>query len=104
MVRLRRGPTSIVLSTLAHSQLCHPSIRRLRAHVLLLSVVQAMINGVVIGEFDSNPVTPFTTFGIQGVGVETMTFTTVGLIERDWISLFEASDLPRRRPQGKQFC
>ena len=53
-----------------------------------------MINGQIVGEFDSNPVKPYTTVGIQGVGVETMTFTTVGLIERDWISLFEASDSP----------
>lgn len=62
--------------------------------MLVVSVVQTMINGEIVGEFDSNPVKPYTTVGIQGVGVETMTFTTVGLIERDWISLFEASDSP----------
>ena len=70
----------------------------------MVSVVQAKINRVIVGEFDSNPVESFTTLGIQSVGVETMTFTTVGLIERDWISLLEASDVLCRLSHGLQFC
>lgn len=53
-----------------------------------------MVNGEVVGQFDSNPATPFTAFDIQGTGVENITFTTVGLTANDWISLFEVSDSP----------
>lgn len=70
----------------------YPSTRRLYSDVIVFSLVQGMINGEIIGEFDSNPETPFTAFGIQSVGVETIKFTTLGLTENDWISLFEVSD------------
>lgn len=64
--------------------------------MLALFLVQATVNGEVIGQFDSNPATPFTTYRFQGVGVQTMTFSTVGLTEDDWISFSEVGDYPFR--------
>lgn len=89
---------------LAHATPNNPSLRILCANVIVFSLVQVMVNGQVVGQFDSNPATPYTAFDIQATGVENMTFTTVGLTANDWISLFEVSDSPCRLSHGRPLC
>lgn len=69
---------------------------------MIIGVAQATINGEVVGEFDSSPGSTFTALGIQGVAVETLTLTSVGLAEGDWISFSEVSDACRwsAKPNG----
>lgn len=52
---------------------------------------QVAINGEVIGDFDSYTGSTFNALGIDGVGVNSLTLTAVGLPEDDWISLLEVS-------------
>lgn len=47
------------------------------------------INGDVVGEYDSSPQSTFTAFDIQGSGVSTLTLTSVGLSDAEWLSLIE---------------
>lgn len=54
-------------------------------------VLQAAINGEVIGNFDSYAGWTFNALGIQGVAVQNVTFATVDLPENDWISFVEVS-------------
>ena len=58
----------------------------------MFSDIQAAINGEVVGEFDSYKGSTFNPLGIDRVGVQNLTFTTVDLAEDDWISLVEVSD------------
>ena len=59
--------------------------------MLLRHYLQAAINSEVIGNFDSYTGSTFNALGIEAVGVQNLTFTTVGLSENDWISLLEVS-------------
>ena len=43
----------------------------------------------MIGDFDSYTGSTFNALGIDGVGVNSLTLTAVGLPEDDWISLLE---------------
>lgn len=97
-------PTNTEPLKLPHSPPNHPSLRNLCANVIVFFLVQAMVNGEVVGQFDSNPATPYTSFDIQGTGVENITFTTVGLTSNDWISIFEVSDSPCRLSHGRPPC
>lgn len=58
-----------------------------------LAFTQASINGEVLGRFDSEPGSTYTTLGVGITGVHTLTFKTVGLAEDEWISLNEVSKL-----------
>eukprot|EP00904_Undaria_pinnatifida_P003012 jgi/Undpi1/12711/HiC_scaffold_6.g02379.m1 len=51
--------------------------------------LEASINGEIVGEFDSYPGSTFNALGIEGVGVSTLTLTSIGLPNDDWISLIE---------------
>lgn len=81
---VRTGPLTVLA----------PSICRPCAGVIVLFCrFQAFVNSEDAGEFDSSPAITFTALGLQGTGVETMTFTTVGLPESDWISLAEVGNV-----------
>eukprot|EP00904_Undaria_pinnatifida_P003009 jgi/Undpi1/12709/HiC_scaffold_6.g02377.m1 len=51
--------------------------------------LEVAINGDVVGEYDSSPQSTFTAFDIQGSGVSTLTLTSVGLSDAEWLSLIE---------------
>lgn len=53
--------------------------------------MQVAINGEVIGEVESYQETTFNALGMEGVGVNTLTLTSVNIDEDDWISLLEVS-------------
>lgn len=67
----------------------------------MVHAVQVSINGEVIGEFDSHAGATFNALGIQGDGVDRMTFASVNLDEDEWISLLEVGDACCNRKQLK---
>lgn len=52
---------------------------------------QAAVNGEVVGEYESYTGSTFNSLGIAGDAVETLTLTSVGLTESEWISFLEVS-------------
>lgn len=79
----------------------HRSIKLYYRHILVLPVclptflsfeVQVAIDGGIIGEFDVYAGSTFNALGIEQAGVHTLTFTSVGLAENDWIGFVEVSD------------
>lgn len=59
---------------------------------LFAVVVQAMVNGVTIGDFDSYPGSTFNSLDIRGDSVSTLSLKSIGIEDDDWISLVEVSD------------
>lgn len=61
----------------------------------MVSKFQVTSNGEDAGTFDSSPDTQsgFTAFTLGDVGVETLTLTTSGLDEDEFISILEVSEL-----------
>ncbi|CAM9234491.1 unnamed protein product, partial [Laminaria digitata] len=51
--------------------------------------LEATIDGVVIGEFDSFPGSVFNAFEIKGTDVHTVKLTSTGITRNEWISLIE---------------
>lgn len=52
---------------------------------------QAAIDGEVLGSFDSYPGSVFNAFDIKGSDVHTLTLTSTGITQNEWISLIEVS-------------
>ena len=57
-------------------------------------VVQVMINGKDIESFDSLPGSTFTALGMAADSVSTLSLTSIGLDDDEWISLIEVSRAP----------
>lgn len=49
------------------------------------------LNGVVIGEFDSDSESMFTSIDVEMDQAQTVTLESIGIGESDWISLLEVS-------------
>lgn len=70
--------------------------------IFFFSREQAAINGEVVGEFDSYTGSTFNSFAIQGEKVETLTLTSVGLSDSEWISIIEVSVAYTADPRKQQ--